>query len=111
MSVRIRLRRVGKPNAPCHRVVVCDKHSPRDGRFIENVGTYDPRHSTETLDLARIDYWLSKGAQPTDTVSAIIKRVRAGITQEAARAAKSAKVAASAAAAAAPEAPKAAKAE
>jgi small subunit ribosomal protein S16 len=78
MSVRIRLRRIGKRNQGCHRIVVTDIRSPRDGRFIEKIGFYDPRHKTETLDLARAEYWLSCGAQPTETVGAIIKRARAG---------------------------------
>ncbi len=80
MAVRIRLRRTGKRNAPCHRIVVADARSPRDGRFIENIGTYDPRHKTEQIDLERVDYWLSNGAQPSETVGAIIKRARAGVS-------------------------------
>ena len=79
MAVKIRLRRTGKRNAPCHRIVVTDGRNPRDGRFIENIGVYDPRRKTERVDLARADYWISCGAQPSDTVSAIIKRARAGI--------------------------------
>jgi len=78
MSVKIRLRRTGKLNAACHRIVVTDSRSPRDGRFIENIGFYDPRHKNEKIDLARVDYWLPRGAQPSETVSAIIKRARAG---------------------------------
>jgi small subunit ribosomal protein S16 len=78
MSVKIRLRRTGKLNAACHRIVVADSRSPRDGRFIENIGFYDPRHKNEKIDLARVDYWLPRGAQPSETVSAIIKRARAG---------------------------------
>jgi len=80
MAVRIRLRRVGKRNAPAHRVVVADQRSPRDGRFIEVVGHYDPRNKTEDVKLERIDYWLSQGAQPSDTVAAIVQRARAGVT-------------------------------
>jgi len=79
MAVRIRLRRTGKRNEPTHRVVVADARSPRDGRFIENIGIYDPRNEVERVDLERADYWLSKGAQPSDTVRAIIQRVRAGV--------------------------------
>lgn len=79
MAVKIRLRRVGKRNAACHRIVVADGRSPRDGRFIEIIGTYDPRHKAETVDLARADYWVGNGAQPSPTVAAIIKRARAGI--------------------------------
>ena len=75
--VTIRLRRTGKRNAACHRIVVADSRSPRDGRFIEIIGLYDPRHETEKIDLERVDYWLPRGAQPSETVSAIIKRARA----------------------------------
>jgi small subunit ribosomal protein S16 len=78
MAVRIRLRRTGKLSQPCHRIVVADGRSPRDGRFIENIGFYDPRHDTEKVDLARADHWIKMGAQPTDTVNAILKRARDG---------------------------------
>mgnify|MGYP006278183513 CR=1 FL=1 len=80
MAVRIRLRRTGKRNAPAHRIVVTDKRNPRDGKFIECIGTYNPRHSTENIDIERVDYWLSQGAQPSETVSAIIKRCRANVS-------------------------------
>ncbi len=83
MSVKIRLRRTGKLNAACHRIVVADARSPRDGRFIENIGYYDPRHNDEKIDLERAEYWISKGAQPSLTVSAIIKRAKAGADVEA----------------------------
>ena len=79
MAVRIRLRRTGKRNQPCHRIVVTDARSPRDGRFIENIGTYDPRGKVERIDLERVDHWVARGAQPSETVAAIIKRARAGI--------------------------------
>lgn len=78
MAVRIRLRRVGKRNAPCHRIVVADQRSPRDGRFIEAIGTYDPRHKCEQVDLERADFWIGRGAQPSDTVKNIILRAREG---------------------------------
>lgn len=78
MAVRIRLRRTGKRNAASHRIVVADARSPRDGRFIENIGTYDPRHKEEIIDLERVDYWVGQGAQPSDTVNAIINRAREG---------------------------------
>ena len=81
MSVKIRLRRTGKLNAACHRIVVCDARSPRDGRFIENIGYYDPRHQDEKIDLARADYWLGNGAQASDTVNDIIRRARAAAAQ------------------------------
>ena len=80
MAVRIRLRRTGKRNAPAHRIVVTDQRNPRDGKFIECIGTYDPRHSTEKVDIERADYWLSQGAQPSETVSAILKRSRADVS-------------------------------
>ena len=78
MAVKIRLRRTGKRNAPCHRIVVADGRSPRDGRFIECIGTYDPRGKDEKIDLERADYWVSQGAQPSETVQAIMNRARAG---------------------------------
>ncbi|MBT7163521.1 MAG: 30S ribosomal protein S16 [Victivallales bacterium] len=78
MAVKIRLRRTGKRNAPCHRIVVADGRSPRDGRFIECIGTYDPRAKAEKIDLERADHWVSQGAQPSETVQAIMNRARAG---------------------------------
>ena len=79
MSVRIRLSRTGKVCQPCHRIVVTDIRHPRDGRIIENIGFYDPRHKTESILLERADFWIGRGALPSDTVSAIIKRARAGV--------------------------------
>lgn len=78
MSVKIRLRRTGARNAACHRIVVTDSRSPRDGRFIEIIGVYDPRHEFEKIDLERVDYWVPRGAIASPTVSAIIKRARDG---------------------------------
>ncbi|GJG85145.1 hypothetical protein tb265_03260 [Gemmatimonadetes bacterium T265] len=75
--VRIRLRRVGRKKAPAYRIVVADSKSPRDGKFIEIIGQYAPRSSDEqkiNLDAARADYWLSVGAQPSDTVRSILRR-------------------------------------
>ena len=80
MPVRIRLRQTGKRSQHSHRIVIADGRSPRDGRFIECIGTYDPRHKLEKIDLERVDYWLPRGAQPSETVDAIIKRARAGIS-------------------------------
>lgn len=77
MSVKIRLRRTGKLNAACHRIVVTDSRNPRDGRFIEIIGFYDPRHENEKIDLEKAEAWISKGAQPSQTVGAIIKRAKA----------------------------------
>ena len=76
MPVKIRMKRVGAKNAPVFRIVVADGRSPRDGKFIEQLGTYQPRKKADnyTLDLARANYWLSKGAQPSDTVASFIKK-------------------------------------
>jgi small subunit ribosomal protein S16 len=76
MAVTIRLRREGRKNRPYYRVVVADKQSPRDGKFIEQVGTYDPikKESNFTLNTDRIKYWISKGAKPSDTVQSFIKK-------------------------------------
>ena len=75
MAVKIRLRRMGKKKAPFYRIIVADSRSPRDGRFIEEIGTYDPtKDPTEykvNEELAK--KWLANGAQPTDTVSRIFK--------------------------------------
>jgi small subunit ribosomal protein S16 len=76
MSVKIRMKRVGAKNAPVFRIVVADSRSPRDGKFIEELGTYQPlkKGNNYTLDLDRAKYWVSKGAQPSDTVASFIKR-------------------------------------
>ena len=74
--VRIRLRRIGTKNVPAYRIVVADARSPRDGRFIENLGTYDPRKAGDNfrVDLDRAKYWVQKGAQPSETVRSILKK-------------------------------------
>ncbi len=76
MAVRIRLKRIGAKNNPAYRIVVADSRSPRDGRFIEELGTYLPKRKSDkfTLDLERARYWVSKGAQPTETVASFIKK-------------------------------------
>src|SRR5215471_19123778 len=76
MAVKLRLARAGAKKAPYYRVVVTDSRSPRDGRFIEQVGIYDPtRTPVEVrLDHERIEYWMKNGATASDTVSEIIKR-------------------------------------
>ena len=76
--VRIRLRRVGSTHQPHYRVVVADKESPRDGRFIEIVGSYNPRTEPGTIELKeeRIYHWLSVGAQPSDSVQKLFKVVK-----------------------------------
>ena len=77
--VKIRLRRMGAKKAPFYRIVVADSRSPRDGRFIEEIGTYDPLSETNSLsvDLERAKYWIANGAQPTDTVRALLKKAEA----------------------------------
>lgn len=76
MAVKIRMKRVGAKNAPVYRIVVADSRSPRDGKFIEEIGTYHPLKQGDnfTLDLERASYWVSKGAQPSDTVASFIKK-------------------------------------
>jgi small subunit ribosomal protein S16 len=76
MAVRIRLKRVGAKNAPAYRVVVADSRSPRDGKFIEEIGSYNPRTKGDNfkMDLERAKYWISKGAQPSETVASFIKK-------------------------------------
>ena len=77
--VKIRLRRVGAKKAPFYRVVVADRHFARDGRFIEEIGTYDPltEPATIKIDMERAKYWISNGAQPTDTVRGLLKKAEA----------------------------------
>ena len=74
MAVKIRLRRVGRKKAPMYRIVVADSKSPRDGKFIEIVGQYQPRTGEQAinLDTERVNHWLSVGAQPTDTVRSLL---------------------------------------
>jgi len=76
MSVKIRLKRVGKKKAPSYRVVVADSRSPRDGRIIENIGWYNPRvePSAIHIDEEKALGWLKNGAQPTDSVASLLKR-------------------------------------
>jgi len=78
MAVSIRLRREGNLNKPYYKVVVADQRSPRDGKFIEIVGNYDPKAAGDNanVDISRIDYWIKNGAQPSDTVRSIIKKAR-----------------------------------
>jgi small subunit ribosomal protein S16 len=76
MAVKIRMKRVGAKNAPVFRIVVADGRSPRDGKFIEEIGTYQPLKKGENfkMDLDRVKYWLSKGAQPSDTVASFLRK-------------------------------------
>jgi small subunit ribosomal protein S16 len=85
MAVSIRLRREGAKNRPYYKVVVADKRSPRDGKFIETIGTYDPKKPgyNSTLNIDRVEYWISKGAQPSDTVRSLIKKNKKTVTAEA----------------------------
>lgn len=74
--VKIRLRRMGAKKAPFYRVVVADSRYPRDGRFIEEIGYYDPQTEPAevTIDADKAKAWLAKGAQPTETVKALLKK-------------------------------------
>ncbi len=76
MSVKIRLRRIGAKKAPFYRIVVADSRFPRDGRFIEEIGYYDPTKEPAVvkIDAEKAKYWIGTGAQPTDTVKAILKK-------------------------------------
>ncbi len=78
MAVSIRLRREGALNRPYYKVVVADSRDPRDGKFIEIIGTYDPKKPghNSTLKLDRVEHWLARGAQPSDTVRSLIKKNR-----------------------------------
>ena len=76
MAVKIRLRRMGAKKAPFYRVVVADSRYPRNGRFIEEIGTYDPNTDPGTIkiDAEKATKWLGNGAQPTDTVKSLLKK-------------------------------------
>lgn len=76
MAVKIRLKRMGQKRAPFYRIVVADSRSPRDGRFIEEVGFYNPCQEPNELSVNKeaVEKWLANGAQPTETVKALIKK-------------------------------------
>ena len=76
MAVKIRLRRMGAKKAPFYRVVVADSRSPRDGRFIEELGYYDPTKEPTVfnVDNDKVKQWIANGAQPTDTVKVLLKK-------------------------------------
>ncbi len=76
MAVRIRLRREGRKKTPMYRIVVADSTAPRDGRFIEIIGQYQPRSGENALNLKidRVNYWMDVGALPTDTVRSLLRR-------------------------------------
>jgi small subunit ribosomal protein S16 len=79
MAVRIRLRRTGRKGAPYYRIVVADSRSPRNGRFLEVIGHYEPRKDKGKggldVDAARANHWLDNGALPTDTVRSLLRKV------------------------------------
>jgi small subunit ribosomal protein S16 len=81
MSVKIRLKRIGAKKAPFYRVVVADSRYPRDGRFIEEIGYYNPLSNPVEIkiDSEKANKWISNGAQPTETVKSLLKK--AGITE------------------------------
>ncbi len=81
MAVKLRLTRMGKKKAPFYRVVVADERAPRDGRFIESVGIYDPKQSPSVfkVDEDKVKQWISNGAKPTETVGKLLKN--AGIIE------------------------------
>ena len=94
MAVVIRMKRTGRRNRPCYRISVADRAAPRDGRTLETLGTYDPASPKPelrlTLDVERARHWVSKGAQPSETVRSILRRegVYEGIPQPAKRSRK-----------------------
>jgi small subunit ribosomal protein S16 len=79
MATRIRLRRVGRKGLPLYRIVVADQEAPRDGRFIEILGTYNPKGETAAdkvkVDAEKARQWIAKGATPSDTVQSLLKQV------------------------------------
>jgi small subunit ribosomal protein S16 len=84
MAVSIRLRREGSKNRPYYRIVVADSRSPRDGKFIEILGTYDPKQTGQnsSFSVERVEHWISKGARPSDTVRSLIKKQKKMVTAE-----------------------------
>ena len=78
MAVRIRLKRIGAKNSPVYRIVVADGRSPRDGKFLEEIGTYQPLKKDDnfSLKLERAEHWIKNGAQPSETVASFIKKAR-----------------------------------
>ena len=74
MAVKMRLRRMGAKKAPTYRVILADSRSPRDGRFIEEIGYFNPRSDELKIDAEKAQTWIKNGAQPTDTVRALLKK-------------------------------------
>ena len=85
MAVKIRLRRMGAKKKPFYRIVVADSRYPRDGRFIEEIGTYNPiaQPAEIKVDLEKASQWIANGAQPTDTVKELLKKAGLGAKAEA----------------------------
>ena len=107
MAVKIRLARHGAKKRPYYRVVVADGRMPRDGRYIEEIGRYNPLTNPKTIDinLEKVDEWIAKGAQPSNTVSHLVEIVRSGapVVEKKAKLSKKAQAKAAAAAEAAAE--------
>lgn len=86
MALKIRLQRGGTTNAPTHQLVVTESKNPRDGKFVEKLGTYNPQARGQDpvykVNVPRIEYWLGVGAQPSDTVKGLIKKARKQIQTE-----------------------------
>jgi len=80
MAIKIRLRRMGRKKQAHYRIVVADGDSPRDGRFVESLGYYKPlsHPARVVVDMDRVDHWIGKGAQPTETVASLLNKVRKG---------------------------------
>jgi small subunit ribosomal protein S16 len=74
MAVKMRLRRMGAKKAPTYRVVIADSRSPRDGRFIEEIGYFNPKSDELKIDAEKAKKWIANGAQPTDTVKSLLKK-------------------------------------
>ena len=87
MAVKLRLRRMGKKKQPIYKVVAADARSPRDGKFLEAVGIYNPLTNPHTIELKedRVNYWLNHGAQPTDTVNSLLSQVGINLKRDIAR--------------------------
>ena len=87
MAVKLRLRRMGKKKQPIYKVVAADARSPRDGKFLEAVGIYNPLTNPHTIDLKedRINYWLNNGAQPTNTVNSLLKQTGINLKRDIAK--------------------------
>lgn len=81
MAVRIRLTRKGRKKQPFYRIVVADSEAPRDGKFLDIVGTYDPMQNPAAVmfDTEKLDTWMKKGAKPTETVESLIKKYVPGV--------------------------------